>query len=93
MFRQLYSDLPEFDENFMNGFENFNNKKFIEAIDKGSDHDGLDILYEILDTRRTPALPFLNRDNPLDIAPGKVSFMLKNNSFRSCDEYLWSHMN
>ncbi len=170
MFRQLYSDLPEFDEIFMNGFESFNNKRFIEAIeyfssgikiagkksanfnkylsfialcqvltkdcsglntlreltdqecfdgdlfcnlaiaefvskhrrrafsaiDKGikigSDHNGLDVLYEMLDTRRPPTLPFLNRDNPLNIALGKVSYKMKTNSFKSCDKYLWSYV-
>lgn len=170
MFRQLYSDLPEFDQDFMNGFESFDNKRFDEAIEHfssgikiagrksasfnkylafialcqvltkdcsalntlrelanqdcydgdifcnlaiaefvskhrrrafsaidkglniGSDHDGLAILYEMFDTRRAPTLPFLTRDNPLNIALGKVSYRLKNNSFRSCDEYLSSYI-
>ncbi|THB71735.1 MAG: hypothetical protein D6B28_06910 [Gammaproteobacteria bacterium] len=171
MFSQLYCDLPEINQSFLNGFDHFNNKNFhaaieqftiamkvdgkkssyfekylsfislcevlngdrsslnilreitsadccdadiycnlaiaefiskhrrraFAAIDKGqkigTDHNGLNLLYEILDTRRPPAISFLNRDNPINVALGKLSYRLKNSEFKSCDEYLWSYIN
>ncbi len=171
MFSQFYSDLPEFNQDFLYGLDCFNDKQFHAAIeffttamktdgkksgyyskylsfislcqilngDKsslnilrelatsdccdgdiycnlaiaefickhrrrafaaiengqkiGADHNGLDLLFEMLDTRRPPALSFLNRDNPINVTLGKLSYRLKNPEFRSCDEYLWSYMN
>lgn len=171
MFNQFYSDLPELNQAFLDGFEHFNNKNFHAAIEKfsiaiksegrksgyfnkylsfislceilngdrsslnilreiassdccdsdiycnlaiaefvskhrrrafaaiskgqsiGTDHNGLELLYEILDTRRPPIISFLSRNNPINVALGKLSYKLKNSDFKSCDEYLWSYMN
>ncbi len=171
MFSQFYSDLPEFNQDFLDGFDCFNNKKFYAAIefftnamktdgkksgfynkylsfislcqvlngDKsslnilrelatndccdgdiycnlaiaefiskhrrrafdaiakgqkiGADHNGLELLYEMLDTRRPPVISFLKRDNPVNITLGKISYKLKNSEFKSCDRYLWSYIN
>lgn len=170
MFSQFYSDLPELNPSFVDGFEHFNEKNFgsakelftaaikeegrksgyfhkylsfislcevlsgdrsslnilretasgdccdgdiycnlaiaefvskhrrraFMAIERGkkigSDHSGLDILFDIFDTRRPPVISFLNRNNPINIALGKLSYRFKNSNFRSCDKYLWSYI-
>lgn len=51
-------------------------RKAVEAIDKGlaldPRHPGLKRLMTEMGTRKAPAIPFLHRDNPLNVSLGKM---------------------
>jgi hypothetical protein len=56
-------------------------RKAVDAIEKGlaldSRHQGLLRLRAEIGTRKTPVLPFLHRDNPLNISLGRVRAKLR----------------
>lgn len=72
-------------------------RRAFAAIAKGKsidfEHRGLRVLFKMLNTRRKPAIPALNRNNPLNVYLGKLSYKLMSEDYKSCNEYLLSYAN
>ncbi len=69
-------------------------RRAFAAIAKGKsidfEHRGLRALFKMLNTRRSPAIPALSRNNPLNMCLGKLSYKLMSDDYKSCNEYLRS---